>query len=121
MPASPVSLINTDFIEHGYLYWCLRKRNTLSGILDIKQRDAHKEKLGATFTLGSTDGRLTLESPTGDNGNLIVSGRKSSLNIYLRNWLTCIANYTDFQYRHKYRWGKHELLLLALGQWINHA
>jgi len=115
----PVSLINTDFIESMDIYtgaFPSEKGNTLSGILDIKQRDAHKEKLGATFTLGSTDVWLTLESPTGDNGNLIVSGRKSfSEYLFKGIGLPVLPNYTDFQYRHKYRWGKHELLLLALG------
>ena len=51
----PVSLINTDFVQSLDIileaFFLLKKGNVLSGILDIKQRDARHDRLGMRFTL----------------------------------------------------------------------
>ena len=115
----PVSLINTDFIQSLDVYtggFPAEKSNVLSGILDLKQRDARHDRLGMRFTLGATEAALTLETPTGKNGNMILSGRKSfSEYLFKSIGLPVLPNYSDIQYRHKYRWGKHELTLIGLG------
>jgi outer membrane receptor for ferrienterochelin and colicin len=114
----PTSLINTDFVESIDIYsgaFPSEMYNAISGVLDIQQRDAHKDGISSRFTLGATEAGLTIESPTGTNGNMILSARKSfSEYLFKSIGLPVLPNYTDLQYRQKYKWRKHELIFIGL-------
>ena len=52
---------------------------------------------------------------------MILSGRKSfSEYLFKSIGLPVLPNYSDIQYRHKYRWGKHEVTLIGIGA-IDHS
>ncbi len=116
----PVGLLNVDFIGEVDFYsgaFPANRGNTLSSVLEFRQRAARDDRLGFTATVGASDLALTLEGPTGDNSSFLFSVRRSYLQFLFELLeLPFLPTYNDFQYKHKFQFGqRHQLTLLGLG------
>ncbi len=116
----PVGMLNVDFIGEVDFYsgaFPANRGNTLSSVLEFRQRAARDDRLGFTATLGASDLALTLEGPTGENSSFLFSARRSYLQfLFDILGLPFLPTYNDFQYKHKFNFGKrHELTILGLG------
>ncbi len=116
----PVGLINVDFIGEVDFYsgaFPANRGNALSSVFEFRQRPARDDRLGFTATVGASDLALTLEGPTGENSSFLFSVRRSYLGLLFKVLaLPFLPNYNDYQYKHKFRFGKrHELNIVSLG------
>lgn len=116
----PVGLINVNFIREVDFYssaFPANKGNALSSVIDIKQISGNKEGLNGTFMLGSSDVGLTLDGPTGKNSSLILSVRRSYLQLLFRALsLPFLPTYNDFQLKEEIQINKNNSLsIIALG------
>jgi len=116
----PVGLINVDFIGEVDFYsgaFPANRGNALSSVFEFTQRPARDDRLGFTATLGASDLALTLEGPSGENSSFLFSARRSYLQLLFRVLaLPFLPNYNDYQYKHKFKFGKrHELNIVSLG------
>ena len=116
----PVGLLNVDFIGEVDFYsgaFPANRGNTLSSVLEFRQRPARDDRLGFTATVGASDLALTLEGPTGENSSFLFSARRSYLQLLFKLFgLPFLPTYNDFQYKHVFNWDKkHQLTLVGLG------
>jgi hypothetical protein len=116
----PVGLINVDFIGEVDFYsgaFPANRGNALSSVFEFRQRPARDDRLGFTATVGASDLALTLEGPTGENSSFLFSVRRSYLGFLFKTLgLPFLPTYHDYQYKHKFRFGKrHELNIVSLG------
>ncbi len=116
----PIGLINVDLIKEVDFYtggFPVNRGNALSSVMDLKLRDGRDDRFGVTFTLGASEAGLTLESPTGKNGSIIFSARRSYLQFLFKLFkLPFLPTYNDFQLKQKLKFGsQHELTLLGIG------
>ncbi|MEM6800913.1 MAG: carboxypeptidase regulatory-like domain-containing protein [Bacteroidota bacterium] len=116
----PVGLINVDFIGEVDFYsgaFPANRGNALSSVFEFRQREARDDRLGLTATLGSSDLALTVEGPSGENSSFLFSARRSYLQFLFKVLgLPFLPTYNDYQYKHKFRFGKrHELNVVSLG------
>lgn len=116
----PVGLINVDLIQEVDLFtgaFPSSRYNALSSVMELKQIDGSKEKIGGRFTLGSSDLALSLNGPAGKKSTYIVSARRSYLQfLFSALKLPFLPTYTDFQF--KYKWNlntKNQISLIGLG------
>ena len=124
----PNSLINLDFVHSIDMYsgaFPSNYQNGLSALLDIRQRDARADRLGARITLGYSDLGATIEGPIGKKSEFIASAR-TSFSQYLLKPLNVpvLPAYNDFQFRNKWRLDdKNELIITGLAgfdkYWLN--
>ncbi|MEL6192293.1 MAG: TonB-dependent receptor [Bacteroidota bacterium] len=115
----PVGMLNVDLIGETDFYsgaFPANRGNTLSSVLEFRQREARDDRLGFTATVGATDLALTLEGPTGDNSSFLFSARRSYLQFLFQVLgLPFLPTYNDFQYKHKFNFGeRHQLTLVGL-------
>ncbi|MEM7511312.1 MAG: TonB-dependent receptor [Bacteroidota bacterium] len=115
----PVGMLNVDLIGETDFYsgaFPANRGNTLSSVLEFRQREARDDRLGFTATVGATDLALTLEGPTGDNSSFLFSARRSYLQLLFQVLgLPFLPTYNDFQYKHKFNFGeRHQLTLVGL-------
>ncbi|MBE0675289.1 MAG: TonB-dependent receptor [Bacteroidales bacterium] len=116
----PVGIINVDFVrEVDFLSGAFpaTRGNALSSILNFSLIDGNRDKFKYRATLGASDLGLTADGPTGENGSLILSVRRSYLQfLFSAIGLPFLPTYTDFQFKHKVRLdSKNELTVLGLG------
>lgn len=84
----PVSMINSELIDNvtfltgGYP---APYSNRLSSVLQVTQRDGHRDKLHEQLTLGFEGGGTIGEGPIRKNGSWILSLRRSFLDLFTKD------------------------------------
>jgi len=102
----PVGVLNVDFIKEVDFYsgaFPASRPNTLSSVFDFKFIEGRKDRLGASFTVGSNDLAAVLEGPLSKknkDANFIFSARYSYLQFLFKALqLPFLPTYSDFQYK----------------------
>jgi hypothetical protein len=116
----PVGLINVNFIREVEFYsgaFPANRGNTLSSVLEFKQRDGRDDRIGGTFLMSATDVGVTLEGPIGDKTTFLASARRSYLQFLFEViGLPFLPTYNDFQVKVKHKFNKkNELTFIGLG------
>lgn len=116
----PVGLINVNFIREVDFYsgaFPANRGNSLSSVLEFRQRDGRDDRMGGTFMLSATDIGLTLEGPIGDKVTYLLSARRSYLQLLFKAiGLPFLPTYNDFQAKVKYKIDKrNEITFIGLG------
>jgi hypothetical protein len=116
----PVGLINVDFIKEVDFYsgaFPANRGGALSSIFEFKQRDGRTDKWVFNGIIGATDLGITAEGPVGDSASLIVSVRRSYLQLLFKALeLPFLPVYNDYQL--KYQWQpnpKNRFTVVSLG------
>lgn len=116
----PVGLINVNFIREVEFYsgaFPANRGNTLSSVLEFKQRDGRDDRIGGTFLMSATDVGVTLEGPIGEKTTFLASARRSYLQfLFDVIGLPFLPTYNDFQVKVKHKFDKkNELTFIGLG------
>lgn len=116
----PVGMINVDFIREVNFFsgaFPANRGNSLSSVFDFTYRDANKDRLFFTATLGSSDLGLTVEGPMGKKTGFIFSARRSYLQFLFKALqLPFLPIYNDFQFNIKHKINdKNTLTFLGIG------
>ena len=116
----PVGLINVNFIREVDFYsgaFPSNRGNSLSSVLEFKQKTGRTDRIGANITLGSSDLGVTLEGPMGKRSSFMFSARRSYLQFLFKALaLPFLPNYNDFQYKQSIQIGKKDrLTIIGLG------
>ena len=116
----PVGIINVDFIREVQLYssaFPTTRGNALSSVMDLRQVDGNKEKFGGRLSVGSSDFALTLNGPITKNSSMIVSVRRSYLQLLFSALkLPFLPTYNDYQFKYKIDLGKRDQLsVISIG------
>ncbi len=85
--------------------------------MELKQIDGNKEKFGGRVAIGSSDLALTLNAPIGSNSSLIVSYRRSYLQLLFQALkLPFLPSYNDYQIKYKIDLDKkNQLTFISIG------
>ncbi|MDO4695684.1 TonB-dependent receptor [Porphyromonas sp.] len=115
-----VGIINPDFIREITFYtgaFPANKANTLSSVMDIKQREGNKDRIHTKVSIGASDAALTIDGPLGKNSTFIVSARQSYLQFLFKAIkLPFLPTYNDFQIKYKHQINpKNEISITTLG------
>ncbi|PIE48409.1 MAG: hypothetical protein CSA40_00630 [Flavobacteriales bacterium] len=116
----PVGMINVNFIQGVDFYtgsFPVSRGNALSSVMDITTRFPSQDKLSGSVTLGSSDLGLTMDVPTGKNSGILLSARRSYLQLLFEQLkLPFLPIYNDFQYSHRIKINdRNQLTILGLG------
>lgn len=116
----PVGLLNVNFIEEVDFYssaFPSARGNALSSVMEIRQINGRTDRLGGSFTLGSSDLNFTAEGPMGKKSSFIASYRKSYLEFLFKALeLPFLPTYQDFAYKQTIKLNsKNEITILGLG------
>lgn len=116
----PVGMINVNFIREVDFYsgaFPANRGNALSSVFGFKLREGRDDRLGASFTVGSSDLNLTLEGPIGEKTTFLASARQSYLGFLFKVLeLPFLPTYNDFQVKLKHKFDqKNELTFIGLG------
>jgi len=120
----PVGIINADFIQFVNFYsgsFPTTKYNTLSGILDFKQKEGSKDKTNLQVTLGASEAALTLDGPIGDKSTYIFSIRRSYLQfLFSALGLPFLPTFNDYQFKLKTNIdNKNQFTIISIGSLDN--
>lgn len=80
------SVFNPDAIKDMQLYKGAMPAEfggRLSSVVDIQMKEGNSKEFDAKAGIGSVSSRLTLESPLGENGSVMVSGRRTYVDLFL--------------------------------------
>lgn len=99
----PQGILNVSFIEDVTLNsssFAAGVDNTLSSVLNFKQRDGNRERLQGNVRLSASEFGLTLDGPLTKNTTYLLSARRSYLQ-FLFSFLDLPIrpDYWDFQYK----------------------
>ena len=116
----PVGLINVDFIDKVEFYsgaFPANRGNALSSVFDFGFKEGRTDRWSANAVVGSSDVGLTLEGPTGDKSSIIMSARRSYLQLLFEQLgLPFLPTYNDFQFKWKSNLSqKDQITVLGLG------
>ncbi|MFN6039204.1 MAG: TonB-dependent receptor plug domain-containing protein, partial [Bacteroidota bacterium] len=116
----PVGMINVNFINQVEFYsgaFPSSRGNSLSSVLEFKQKNGNPDRLATTFMLGSSDIGLTFDGPIGKKADFIFSLRRSYLQfIFSALKLPFLPTYNDAQYKvNVYLNDKNTLTFIGLG------
>jgi hypothetical protein len=116
----PVGMINVNFINQVEFYsgaFPSSRGNSLSSVLEFKQKNGNPDRLATTFMLGSSDIGLTFDGPVGKKADFIFSLRRSYLQfIFSALKLPFLPTYNDAQYKvNVYLNDKNTLTFIGLG------
>lgn len=116
----PVGLINVNFIREVDLFtgaFPANRGNTLSSVMEIKQKNGREDRLGFNTTIGSSDLGITLDGPLGKKTTFLASARRSYLGLLFQFLgLPFLPNYNDFQFKTRTKFNsKNELTIIGLG------
>lgn len=99
----PLGILNVSFIEDVTLTssaFNARYDNTLSSVLQFKQKDGNPDRFQGNFRLSATEVALTGEGPLGKNVTFLASARRSYLQfLFDVIGLPIRPNFWDFQYK----------------------
>ncbi len=114
----PTGIINISFIQDVNLYtsaFPAKYDNPLSGVLQLKQREANPDKIQNNFRLSATEFAWSADGPINDKLSFQVSARKSYLQFLFQALQIPIQpDYYDFQYKLNYKINK-KLTFFTLG------
>ncbi|MCK6695628.1 MAG: TonB-dependent receptor, partial [Thermoanaerobaculia bacterium] len=119
----PTGMLNVSFLEDATLAssaFNARYDNTLSSVLQFRQRDGNPERLQGNVRIGASETAFTLDGPLGKkNGKttFLASARRSYLQLLFEALgLPIRPDYWDFQYKitHKFD-AKTTLTALGVG------
>lgn len=115
----PLSYINLDFVDNIQFLnggFGVKYGNRLSSALDIKLRNGRNDRLGGKATISGSQFGLDLEGPLGKKGSIIVSGRRSYLDLIFRAaGFEFVPEYWDFLVKANYRFdSKNQLSVLGI-------
>lgn len=115
-----VGIINPDFVREISFYtgaFPASRPNTLSSVMEIKQKDGSKDKIHTKVAIGASDAGVTLDGPIGKDASFIVSARQSYLQwLFKLIGLPFLPTYNDFQAKYKWRINAHnEITVIGLG------
>lgn len=105
----PNGLINVDFIREVNFYssaFPSNRGNALSSVMDIRLRDGRDDRFGGTFTIGSSDFAVSMESPLNKKktATMLASLRYSYLQLLFKALrLPFLPTYTDAQAKVKWK------------------
>lgn len=116
----PVGLINVDFIDEVEFYsgaFPANRGNALSSVFDFGFKEGRTDRWSANAVVGSSDVGLTLEGPTGEKSSIIMSARRSYLQLLFEQLgLPFLPTYNDFQFKWKANVSqKDQITVLGLG------
>lgn len=116
----PVGLINVDFIDEVEFYsgaFPANRGNALSSVFDFGFKEGRTDRWSANAVVGSSDVGLTLEGPTGEKSSIIMSARRSYLQLLFEQLgLPFLPTYNDFQFKWKANISqKDQITVLGLG------
>jgi outer membrane receptor for ferrienterochelin and colicin len=116
----PTGIINVDFIREVDVYsgaFPANRGGSLSSVMEFEQVDANREKLYTRASLGASDMAFSLEGPVSDKSGLILSVRRSYLQLLFSALkLPFLPTYNDYQLKYKFRFdNKNELSMVSLG------
>lgn len=99
----PVGLINVDFIQDVEFYsgaFPATRGNALSSVFDFGFKEGRTDRWAGNLVVGTSDVGLTLEGPTGDKSSIIMSARRSYLQLLFEQiGLPFLPTYNDFQFK----------------------
>lgn len=115
-----VGMINPDFVREIDFYtgaFPASRGNTLSSVMEIKQRDGDADRMRVNTSVGASDAGLTIEGPLGSKSTFIASARQSYLQwLFKAMKLPVLPTYNDFQVKYKYRINAYnELSIVGIG------
>ena len=115
-----VGIINPDFVREINFYtgaFPANRSNSLSSVMDIRQKDGSRDRIHTQFGIGASDAAFTMDGPIGDKSTFIVSARQSYLQLLFKFiGLPFLPTYNDFQVKYKYQINqKNELSIIGLG------
>ena len=87
-----VGIINPDFVREISFYtgaFPANRPNTLSSVMEIKQKDGSRDRLHTKVAVGASDAGITLDGPLNKDASFIVSFRQSYLQWFSRR-LACL-------------------------------
>ncbi len=106
----PTGILNISFIGDVNLYtsaFPAQFDNPLSGILQLKSRDANPDKLQYNFRTSATEAAFSADGPINDKISVEVSARRSYLQLLFKVLQVPIQpSYWDFQYKINYKINK---------------
>jgi hypothetical protein len=116
----PLSFINLDFVretEFATGGFGVRYGDKLSSILNIDLRDGRTDRVGGKGTISASQFGLNLEVPTNIDGSLMLSARRSYLDlIFKAAGFSFVPEYWDFLARYTLRLDKtNKLSVLSVG------
>ncbi len=116
----PVGMINVNFINDVDFYsgaFPASRGNTLSSVLEFRQKNGNPDRLAGTLMVGSSDFGLTLDGPASEKGDFIFSLRRSYLQLLFSVLkLPFLPTYNDAQFKFNYRFDKNNTLtFIGLG------
>lgn len=116
----PVGMINVNFIREVDFYsgaFPANRGNTLSSVFGFRLREGRDDRLGGSFTVGSSDLNLTFEGPIGEKTTFLVSARQSYLQFLFQLLeLPFLPTYYDFQTKIKHKFNqRNELTFIGIG------
>ena len=115
-----VGIINPDFVREISFYtgaFPANRPNTLSSVMEIKQKDGSRDRLHTKVAVGASDAGITLDGPLGKDASFIVSVRQSYLQwLFKVIGLPFLPTYNDFQMKYKWRINPHhEITVIGIG------
>jgi len=100
-------MINVDLVEGVDFYagaFPAARGNALSSVMEFRFKDPRTDQWTANAVVGTSDLGVTLEGPTGENSSLIVSARRSYLQLLFEViGLPFLPIYNDYQYKWTWR------------------
>ncbi|EFC73141.1 TonB-dependent receptor [Prevotella melaninogenica] len=115
-----VGIINPDFVREISFYtgaFPANRPNTLSSVMEIKQKDGSRDRLHTKVAVGASDAGITLDGPLGKDASFIISTRQSYLQwLFKVIDLPFLPTYNDFQLKYKWRINPyHEITMIGIG------
>ena len=106
----PTGILNISFIGDVNLYtsaFPAQYDNPLSGILQLKSREANPDKVQYNFRTSATEAAFSADGPINDKISFEVSARRSYLQLLFQELQIPIQpSYWDFQYKINYKINK---------------
>ena len=103
----PVGILNVNFIREVDLYtgaFPANRGNALSSVMELKQIEGNDEEISGSFTVGSSDAGLTLNTPISKKSTLLLSVRRSYLQFLFKALkLPFLPTYNDMQFKYTYK------------------
>lgn len=103
----PVGIINVNFIREVDFYsgaFPANRGNVLSSVMDLKQIEGSDESLSGSFSVGSSDAGLAINTPIGEMSSMLLSVRRSYLQFLFQAFqLPFLPTYNDLQFKYTYK------------------
>lgn len=103
----PVGILNVNFIREVDFYsgaFPANRGNALSSVMELKQIEGSDESFSASFTLGSSDAGLMINTPISEKSTLLLSARRSYLQFLFKALqLPFLPTYNDIQLKYTFK------------------